>query len=78
MAIENKKTRVDMFRRFGSRLKYPYLFILIMLLFLIDIFTPDPIPLIDEAILGLLAVLFGTWRDRRKAGSEVSPQGPVS
>jgi len=72
--MATEKDRVDFFQRFGMRLRYPYLFIIILILFVIDVFTPDPIPLIDEAILGLLAVLFGTWRDRKKEGSEPSPQ----
>jgi hypothetical protein len=65
MAVDQKE-RVDIFRRFASGLKYPQLFILLLLLFLVDLFFPDPIPLIDEAMLGILAVLFGTWRDRKK------------
>jgi hypothetical protein len=74
--MATNKDRVDFFQRFGSRLRYPYLFIIILILFLIDILTPDPIPLIDEAILGLLAVLFGTWKERKK--SETSPTESVS
>jgi hypothetical protein len=66
MAVVDQKERVDIFRRFASGLKYPQLFILLLLLFLVDLFFPDPIPLIDEAMLGILAVLFGTWRDRKK------------
>jgi hypothetical protein len=32
---------------------------------LVDLVFPDPIPFIDEAILGLLAVLFATWKERK-------------
>lgn len=78
MATKNREGRVDVFRRIGVRLRYPYLFVLIMLLFVIDILIPDAIPLIDEAILGLLTVLFGTWRDRKKAQPQSSQQGPIN
>ena len=70
MAVVDRKERVDIFKRFASGLKYPQLFILLLLLFLVDLFFPDPIPFIDEAMLGILAVLFGTWRDRKKLEPE--------
>jgi hypothetical protein len=58
--------RSDIIKRFGSKLKYPQLLILLLVLFVIDLFVPDPIPFIDEVVLGLLAVLFGTWKNRKK------------
>jgi hypothetical protein len=72
MAALNRKERSYLFQRFASGLKYPYIFILLLVLFLVDLMTPDPILLVDEAILGLLAVLFGTWKDRRRGGEEPS------
>jgi hypothetical protein len=37
------------------------------MLFFIDLLIPDTIPFIDELILGLLTLLFGSWR---KASAE--------
>ncbi len=69
MAPLNQHERVGLFQRFASGLKFPYIFILLLVLFLVDLLTPDPILFVDEAILGLLAVLFGMWKERRQVGS---------
>ncbi len=51
--------------QWASHLRFPVLFFIIGLLFLIDFVVPDPLPLVDELILALLAVLLGRWKDRR-------------
>jgi uncharacterized membrane protein len=51
--------------RRGSRLRFPTLFFLIALLFVIDLVVPDFIPFVDEIILGLLTVVLGLLRERR-------------
>jgi hypothetical protein len=61
-----KKQREGLIRRFASRLGFPKLFAALVVLFVLDLFFPDPIPFVDEAILGGLAVLVGMWRDRRE------------
>lgn len=43
-------------------LRFPQLFLVLGLLFLINLFVPDPIPLIDEGILGVLTLMLGLWR----------------
>ena len=50
----------------ARKLKFPSLFIITAILFVVDLFVPDPFPFADELLLGLLTVLFGTWRERRK------------
>jgi hypothetical protein len=62
-----KEAREGVFRRFVSGLSFPKLFFLLTGLFLLDAFFPDPIPFIDEAILGTLAVVLGSFRQRRQA-----------
>ncbi len=59
-----KEERQGLIRRFLSRLKFPQLFLVLVALFAVDMITPDPILLLDEAILGVLAVMFGLWRNR--------------
>ena len=59
-----KEERQGIIRKFLSSLRFPQLFLLLVALFTIDMVTPDPIFLIDEAILGVLAVMFGMWRGR--------------
>ena len=57
--------------RRGRRLRFPTLFILIALLFAIDLVVPDFIPFVDEIILGLMTVVLGLLRERR---GKASPQ----
>lgn len=53
--------------RFASRLRFPQLFAVVLVLFLADLVVPDIIPFFDELILGLLALLFGSLRKRDNA-----------
>ena len=69
-----KEERQGLIRGFLSRLKFPQLFLVLVALFAVDMITPDPILLLDEAILGVLAVMFGLWRNRDDEGSEETPQ----
>lgn len=62
-----RKQREGLIRRFASGLGFPKLFALLVVLFIADLVFPDPIPFIDEAILGGLAVLVGMWRQRRES-----------
>ncbi len=64
MTSDGSSIRNTAMRR-GSRLRFPTLFMLIALLFVVDLFVPDFIPFIDEIILGLLTVVLGLWRERR-------------
>ncbi len=48
-----------------GRLRFPYLFGLTALVFLGDVLLPDLIPFVDEILLGLLTILFGSWRQTR-------------
>ncbi len=50
----------------GRRLRFPTLFALIALLFVVDLLVPDFIPFVDEIILGLLTVVLGTLREKRR------------
>ena len=69
-----KEERQGILRRFLSSLRFPQLFLLLAALFAIDIVTPDPILLIDEAILGVLAVMLGMWRNRGEASLDDGPE----
>ncbi len=59
-----KEERQGIIRKFLSSLRFPQLFLLLVALFTVDMVTPDPILFIDEAILGVLAVMLGMWRGR--------------
>ncbi len=48
-----------------SRLRSWQLFLVAGALFVADLLIPDPIPLIDEMMLGLATLLLGRWKRRR-------------
>ena len=50
---------------FLGGLRFPQLFTLLAIVFLLDLFVPDLLPFVDEAVLGLLTLMMGMWRDRR-------------
>lgn len=45
-----------------SRLRHPQLFLLLFFLFVLSMLWPDPLPLVDEAILAVLTLLVGQWK----------------
>lgn len=50
----------------ASRLRHPALFKLTALAFAISVLWPfDPIPLIDEIVLGLGTLLLANWKNRK-------------
>jgi hypothetical protein len=55
-----------MFLAFADKLKFENLFIIILILFALDLVLPDFIPLIDEIILSLLAILLANWKKKLK------------
>jgi hypothetical protein len=59
-----------LFLRWARRLRFPYLFALTAILFVMDLLVPDAIPFVDELLLGLLTLLFASLRKRPGQGSE--------
>jgi hypothetical protein len=50
--------------RFAAGLRYPALFKLLLVLFVVDFFVPDVIPFFDEIVLALATLLVGAIRKR--------------
>ncbi len=51
----------------ARKLRYPTLFKVTATLFAISFLWPfDPIPLIDEIVLGLGTLLLANWKDRKR------------
>ncbi|MES9832677.1 MAG: DUF6116 family protein [Candidatus Thiodiazotropha sp. LLP2] len=48
--------------KFADRLRFRQLFLITATLFFLDLLIPDFIPFADELILGLLTLLFASWR----------------
>lgn len=60
---------------FASRLRFPWLFALTAALLVANLLIPDPLPLLDELLLGLLTLLFAAWR-RQRGGASAAPPPP--
>ena len=63
--------------RLLPRMRYPYLFLILGALFLVDLVFPDPIPLVDElllAVLTFIAATFTTRRDEDPEPRDITPQ----
>ena len=54
------------FMRWLGRLGFPKLFLVFAGLFALDALTPDPIPFVDELLLGIGTLLFAAWKKRRQ------------
>lgn len=63
MAAMSPQVARGLVRRFASRLRFPQLFTVAAILFVIDLLIPDMIPFMDEILLGLLTVLLGMMRE---------------
>ena len=54
----------------ASKLRFPKIFVLVLLLFLVDLVVPDFIPLFDEIVLGLLSVMLGMLRKKTRSENQ--------
>jgi len=61
----NSSSLTGLFLAFANQLKYRNLFLVVISLFIIDLLVPDFIPMIDEIILGLLAIILANWKKER-------------
>jgi hypothetical protein len=55
---------IGVFLGWARRLRFPVLFLLAATLFLLDLFIPDVLPLADELLLGLVALLLANWKNK--------------
>jgi hypothetical protein len=51
-------------------MRYPYLFLILGALFMVDLVVPDPIPLVDEILLAVLAFIAATFTTRQEERPE--------
>jgi uncharacterized protein DUF6116 len=58
-------------RRLG--LRFPALFLILLVVTLADFVIPDAIPFVDEIVLATLTAIFGLWKDRRKPSPGAVP-----
>ena len=53
----------------ARRLRYPTLFKLTAALFALSVLLPDPLPFVEEILLGLGTLLLASWKNRRAPAS---------
>jgi hypothetical protein len=56
--------------QYASRLRFPKLFAVAGLVFIVDLFFPDTIPFADEILLGLITLLLGGLK-KSKGGNRM-------
>jgi hypothetical protein len=66
MSTPKSSPLTGLVNRFLPRLRYPYLFLVLGGLFLVDLVVPDPIPLVDELLLAVLTFVAATLTTRRE------------
>jgi hypothetical protein len=69
-----QKTLAEMLIGLLGGLRFPYLFLLAGGLFVLDLFVPDLVPFVDEIMLGLLTLLLGSFRRRKRPETPEGPQ----
>ncbi|SEK99785.1 hypothetical protein SAMN05428989_1225 [Pseudoxanthomonas sp. GM95] len=62
--------------RWARKLRYPTLFKITAVLFVLDLLIPDVVPFADEILLGLGTLLLASWKDRKAVPLDVPPQRP--
>ncbi len=58
----------------ARRLRYPTLFKLTAALFAVTLVVPDPIPFVDELLLGMGTLLLANWKTRTPARQPLEPR----
>ena len=54
--------KITLLRNFLARLRSPWLFGLMAVLFVIDLLIPDLLPFVDELLLALATLLLSRWK----------------
>jgi hypothetical protein len=70
MTTPSRSPLTTLVNRLLPRMRYPYLFLVLGALFLVDLVVPDPIPLVDEILLAVLTFIAATFTTRRDTDPE--------
>ena len=60
---------------FASRLKFPTLFAITLGLWALNMIIPDPLPLVDEIVMGLVTLMLATWKKPRDPAAAPAREG---
>ena len=73
----NRISPIDVLLAYANRLKFKNLFLLILGLFVLDLLVPDMVPMIDEIILGLLAILLANLKKEESQVDQNTQKGNI-
>lgn len=65
-----QRIRRYLLRRVLGGLRFPQLFVLTALVFVVDLLVPDGLPMVDEILLGLVSLLLAGLRKKEEGGEE--------
>lgn len=63
-------------RKAVEKLSTSQLFWFVTVLFLVDLAVPDPLPFVDEVLLGLVSILVARWQLSRATTDDEEPHKP--
>ncbi len=63
---ESSQSLIERLQRFAGQLRSKTLLAVVASLFVLDLVIVDPLPFVDEIILGILTILVARWQKRRK------------
>ena len=55
-------------------LRFPWLLLVTLLLFVVNVFVPDVFPFVDEILLALIAVILARVKRKPASGTEVADE----
>lgn len=61
----------------ARKLRFPTLFKITGVLFVCSVLLPDPIPLLDEILLGMSTIVLANWKHRKDPAVIDSPDNRV-
>lgn len=57
---------IERLQRFAGQLRSSTLLAVATGLFVLDLLIPDPLPFVDEIVLGIVTILIARWQSRRQ------------
>jgi hypothetical protein len=62
------------FLRWAAGLRFPFVFALMAIMFIVNLLIPDMIPFVDEIVMGLVAILLASLKKKPVAAKGTESQ----
>lgn len=70
---DRPRSLIGRLQRYAGQLKSSTLLVLVASLFALDLVVPDPLPFVDEIVLGIVTILVARWQGRRQEPPPAKP-----